>query len=696
MRFVIKPVYIVILLYYSAWMSGQDPSRASYELEINQQLIEDYIQGLDIEGDFDFNTIFENLEFRLEKPLNLNEAKIEDLKELFILNDVQINNLLQYKLKNGNLISLYELQAISGFDINTIRALLPFVTVNESLADFHLPFFKMFSGGKHEIYLKWRKVLEKQKGYIPNEVGETKYLGDPNKIYLRYKYSFDNKFQYGITAEKDAGEEFFRGNNKQGFDYYSFHIYARNFSRHIKALAIGDYSISLGQGLILHNAFGSAKGSFTMDVKKSGRIIKPYTSVSEFSFYRGLAATLRFSEKIELTLFGSSKRRDANVTIDTLQGDQILRFSSLLEDGNHRTLTEIARERQLRQSSAGGSLGFESGNLNIAFNYLFEKFDKKFEKQDRLYNLFRFSGDQLQNASISYSYLWKNFNFFGETALSDNGAFANLHGILIGLDRRMSLSVVYRNFNRDYYALAPNPFADSQSGSNEKGVYIGSEITPAKGWKINLYADYFTHPWFKFGVNGPSKNYDYFIKVAFKKKRKYEVYAQFFYESKELNSNLGGDSQISRLERGARKRIRIHFSNKLTKSLEFRNRIEFSYSNLKNAQESGFLIYQDIIFKPIAFPLSFSARYALFDTDGFNSRIYAYENDILYEFFIPFYFYKGSRFYLNTRYKINRNITAEFRIAQTYLENRNTIGSGNDEIDGNVRTEVKAQIRFSF
>ena len=260
----------------------------------------------------------------------------------------------------------------------------------------------------------------------------------------------------------------------------------------------------------------------------------------------------------------------------------------------------------------------------------------------------------------------------------------------------MSLSVVYRNFHRDYHALNPNPFADGASGNNEKGVYFGSEILPAKGWKINFYADFYQNPWFKFGVDGPSTHSDFLIKVAYKKKRKYEAYVQFIYEKNERNSIFFDEQRVDQIGSGSRKRLRFQFSNKLTKALELRNRVEFSFSDLLNINEKGFLIYQDIIFKPLASPFSFSARYALFETDAFNSRIYAYENDLLYEFFIPFYFYKGSRFYVNTRYKITQNITAEFRYARTYLENRDVIGSGNDLIDGNVRTELKAQIKLKF
>ena len=108
------------------------------------------------------------------------------------------------------------------------------------------------------------------------------------------------------------------------------------------------------------------------------------------------------------------------------------------------------------------------------------------------------------------------------------------------------------------------------------------------------------------------------------------------------------------------------------------------------------LFYQDVVYKPIAKPFSFTARYAIFDINSFDARIYAYENDILYEFFIPFYQNRGSRFYINTRLRLGRNYTWEFRIGRTYFENVNTIGSGNELINGNTRTEIKTQLKIRF
>jgi len=108
------------------------------------------------------------------------------------------------------------------------------------------------------------------------------------------------------------------------------------------------------------------------------------------------------------------------------------------------------------------------------------------------------------------------------------------------------------------------------------------------------------------------------------------------------------------------------------------------------------MMYQDIIFKPIGSSFSFTGRVALFDTDDFNSAIYVYENDLLYEFYIPAYSNRGFRSYINCRYNITYNTMLEFRIARTVFENRETIGSGKNQIDGNTRTDVKVQMKMKF
>ena len=320
------------------------------QFDDNQEVIEDFLQNSDSEGDFDFNTLFEGLEVYRKQPINLNKATESQLRELRLLSDIQINHFINYRQKRGALIALYELQAIPGFDLATIRRLLPFVALNSSIDDYQESIMDMLREGKNEFFLRWSRILEEQKGYTPLEEGQmaSRYEGDPNKLYFRYRHSYSNKLSYGLTAEKDRGEAFFNGSNPEGFDFYSAHLYLRNYNQTLKAIALGDFSISMGQGLILFNGFSQGKSSSPMLIKRSGRVVRPYTSVNEADFMRGAATTLRFGNW-EWTGFVSSKRVDGNLVIptDTLETeDAIVReFTSLRTDGLHRTPSEIEDEK---------------------------------------------------------------------------------------------------------------------------------------------------------------------------------------------------------------------------------------------------------------------------------------------------------------------------------------------------------------
>ena len=96
-------------------------------------------------------------------------------------------------------------------------------------------------------------------------------------------------------------------------------------------------------------------------------------------------------------------------------------------------------------------------------------------------------------------------------------------------------------------------------------------------------------------------------------------------------------------------------------------------------------------------PLTVSARYMLFETEGFNSRIYSYENDLLYEFALPFVSGSGQRFYTNLRYKFNERLTGEFRYSITKYNDQQIISESSvNEIEGNQKSEIKLQLKFMW
>lgn len=668
--------------------------------ESSQRVLEDYLQNSDEDGEFDFNTLFENLERYLDHPLNLNRATEADLQDLRLLSDVQIVNFLRYRELAGDLVSLYELQAVPGLDLGTIQALLPYVSVGGDTDDYQESLPDMIGSGKNELYLRWSRILETSRGYEPLGEGESgsRYQGDPNQLYLRFKHSYSNRLSYGFTAEKDRGEAFFSGANPHGFDFYSAHFYLRDYNRTIKAVALGDYTVSLGQGLILFSGFGAGKSVLATSIKRGGRVVRPYSSVNEANFMRGAAITLQLGDHWEVTAFGSYRGRDGNLTVsDTLDADQpVLSFTSLDIDGLHRTPSEIEDRNALHQLSFGGSAKYQFAKGHVALNGLMDKLDKSLIRRTQPYNQYYFSGDRLANASVDYAWRWRNFHLFGETAVSDNGVVATLNSVLASLDPKVDLAVVHRHFPRDYVALNANPFAETSGGRNETGLYLGLIVRPANGWQFSGYFDLWRHPWLRFNTDAPSGGFEYRFRLTHFKKRTYEVYLEIKDEVKGQNIGLF-DTKTDWPIPSRIFQTRLHLAYRLSKTLEWRSRVDIGFAdNELHDLRQGFVIYQDLLFRPIGFPFSFTTRFALMDTDGYAVRFYSYENNLLYSFSIPAYYNRGSRFYFNLRYKGIRNLTLEARIAQTYWWDQKSFGSGLDQIDGPVRTEVAAQLKYSF
>lgn len=665
-----------------------DPS-----LDIEDELISE------AEGDIEFEMIeqLENLEFYLRRPMDLNAADYEQLLEIGILSELQVMQFLDYRHRVGPLIALEELQAIPSFDLPTIYRLLPFVRIGSGRDDIQMPLFQMARSGRNELFLRSTRVLEQQAGYRGDEPA---YLGNPFRFYARYRHNYENKLSYGITVEKDPGEPWYYPEKIYGFDFISAHFYVRDYSRRLRALAIGDFGVSMGQGLILFSGYGGGKSAFVMNIRRSARTLRPYTSVDENNFFRGGAITLGLSSNFDLTAFGSYRQRDANVVqsaLDTLDsGEAEILISSLQLTGFHRTEREIEQKNAISESLGGMVLSYRQNRFRASANVLYTRLEGRLMRDSRPYNLYRFQSDRLFNASVDYTFMLRNFNFFGETAMSDNGGLATVNGVLIGLDRRVDFSVLYRHLGRDFQAMNNNPFSESAQGQNETGLYMGMLITPNNRWQIAAYMDTWRHPWLMFNSSGPSEGFEYLTRITYRERRRMEVYLQLREEIKSWNFR-GESDKINQLESRRRTYLRLHAGNQLSREVELRSRLEFGRYQLGDRSASiGYLLYQDVILRPIDFPLSLTARFAIFNTDDFNSRLYAFENDILGSFSIPSYYGRGTRFYINLRYRGIRNLVIEGRFAQTWRADVTSIGTGNEATGKPTRTEVKAQVKWSF
>jgi hypothetical protein len=677
-----KILFIVFIIHYSLAIHSQ-------EIPPNtEQQLENLADADQTETEDDSYII--QLQYFRRHPLNLNEADPNELKELFFLSDLQIDNLFSYRRLFGKLISIYELQAIPAWDIITIRKILPFVTVSNALSSIE-DLGKRFSGGDNNILIRASEIVEKSKGFDNTSSG-TKYLGSRQRLFFRYRYQYKNLLQYGLVGDKDAGEQFFRGKQTYGFDFYSFHFFARKLGK-IQALALGDFTVNMGQGLIQWQSIAFSKSANVMDVKRSVSILRPYNSSGEFYFNRGAGITVRFG-KIETTAFISIRKLSANFVADTINKDDFI--SSFLNSGYHRTQSEVDDKNNLQQLSYGGNITYRRRTWHIGVNGVGYNFSLPVQKRNEPYNLFSISGRDWNNLSIDYSYTYRNIHFFGEAAIDKNFNKAFVNGLLISADSKVDLSIVHRSIDKRYQSVYGNAFTENTYPTNENGIYAGISIRPQPGWRLDLYADVYTFPWLRYLVDAPSYGKDFLAQLTYSPNKQLIIYSRFRNESKQYDQSAN-TTVTNYLILIPKQDWRTQISYKINSSITLRNRIELLWYDKKESNsENGFLTFFDCLYKPLLKPYSGNVRVEYFETSGYNSRIYTYENDVLYSFSIPGFFDKGYRYYINLNYDIVGNVSVWLRWAQTIYKNKTIIGSGLDEIPGNLRSEIKLQMMLAF
>ena len=704
---------VVFELLNSSSVIAQDTVLKKTDDSQIQQQLENIAENTENE-DADYTILTEVLVYSSENPINLNKTNIEELRALQLLNDIQINSLLSHIENNGKLITIYELQGISGFDLQSIRKILPYVKVTDNFTSAHFSTKEMFKNGQHSILLRYGRTVEDQTGFSSTDSSSlyksmnSRYIGSPDKIYARYRFTYGTNISWGITAEKDQGELFFKnkqkytydwyekslnGNQKTGFDFYSAHFFLKNIKR-IKALAVGDYQATFGQGLTIWSGQAFGKSSDIISTKKSGRGISPYTSVDENLFMRGAATTLGY-KKIEATVFYSRKRIDANVS-DTTDTGEAAQISSLQETGSHSTSSELADKDAILQTLIGGNVSYKGKKFNVGLSALSYQLDVDLKRSLSYYNQFEFSSSKNLNIGADYNLIHRNFNFFGEASMSKNGGKAFVNGVLISLDPRLSFTVMHRYYQRNFQNLLSNGFAESSTAANEKGVYIGLVAKPTNRTTVTVYYDRFEFPWLKYQVNAPSYGNDYMAQFNYTPSKKIDMYLRI--RSRDKQKNTSDAVVIDYLVPVKQSNYRFNISYTITPSIKLKNRIELiDYKLDNNKTQKGYLVYQDIVYSKLGKPLSVTLRYALFETDSYDARIYAYENDVPGSYSIPAHYNRGSRFYIMLDYNLTKRIELWFRYAQTVYDNKQIISEGSlTEIQGNTKSEIRAQLKFKF
>ena len=694
--------------------------------DLIEQRIEIAAERLGDNADVDLTNLFEVLVDRYRDPLDLNRATAEELAELNLLNDVQIGALLAHVDRTGRMLSLYELQTINGFDPATIALIRPFVTVREDAGRSSASLKEILKNGDHELWVRSIYGLEKRRGFAWENGGLGRdyydpdgdplpdygdpavldslrrnnrlYLGPSYKLYTRYRFRYRQNISFGITAEKDEGEEFFTGTQPDGFDFYSAHLFLRNMGR-VKAVAVGDFQAQFGQGLTYWSGLAFAsKSSFTMNIKRNATGLSPYTSVNENLFLRGGGATIDLGGNLELTAFYSDRALDANVSgVDTLEsGVQNETFTSFQEDGFHRTYRELEKKDAIHEQSFGGHLRYRKRSWSVGATAVRSTFDTELNRNLQPYNQFEFNGQDVTNVGVDWNVLRRNATWFGEVARTANGGMAWLTGALVALDRSVSLSLLYRDYQRDFQDIYSVGFSEGGRATNERGLYTGIEVRPSREWSFNAYFDQWRFPWLRYQTDAPSSGYETLGQVTWRPQRGFELYVRARFQKRQRNTrdDVPGVDPLVDVDQS---NYRFNATYKVSESVSLRTRVEaVDYRRTNEPVEHGFIIYQDLVHRPLRSKVEITLRAALFETDSYDARVYAYESDLIGVFSIPPYYGRGMRWYAMLRFKPLRRVDVWLRYGAWLYNDQDRISSGLQEIAGDRRSDLKMQVRVRF
>ncbi len=658
-----------------------------YAQQAEEKLVQEIIENVaeSLAEDFDFSELMETLYKFRKHPLNLNKATPADLKSFIFLSPLQINNFFLHTKEHGLLIDLLELQSINGFDAQSIQNLLPFVSLNSPTEYENFSLKQLWGTGTHDIILRVARILEKQKGF--RDLPGSRYLGTPEKIQMRYRYQYGKAISAAVTLDKDAGEKLIG----KPFDFVSASI-AVNDLKFFKRIVIGDYALQYGQGLNLWTGFAPGKSTDITSIVKKDVGLKPYTSSNEYSFLRGFATTMQVSKNVEITSFVSYRKLDASQELN--EADELVQ-KTINQSGLHRTPSEIKNHNSLKQFHYGLITQLNNQTYNIGLILHQTRFSHAFITQKQPYDFYSFTGSSFNNAGIHYNYTFKNIYLFGEFASGLHNGTAHLNGALISLSPELSSTISYRNYGKNYHNFFSNALSDSSSPQNEKGLFSSLSFIPDKRWAFNFYTDFYSFPWLKYRVDAPSSGYDVVGQGVYTPTKLLKILIRFKTVNKQQNTDLV--VPINFLDNTKREYYRLDISWKPVKKFSFQNRAEFSqYKKGTGNSEIGYLIYQDVDYAPSFSKLRSNIRLAYFNTPSYNSRIYAYEDDVLYGAGFGIYNGQGMRTYLNLRYSLNKKIHIWTKYSLSIYKDAKTVGTYLDEINGNKKSELKLQCRFQF
>ncbi|MBG0858300.1 MAG: hypothetical protein IQL11_02270 [Bacteroidales bacterium] len=610
------------------------------------------------ESDPEATAIFiEQLHELSENPVKINSGDEDEISRLFFLNDFQVKAIADYIKTTGELVSKYEIANIPGFDRQTAELILPFVFIEDnSVISLPSPV--------------WRNTLLTNFIIRPGE-NDTSYLGSPAKVLSKYRFTAGH-FSGGITAEKDQGERLLDGKPPLT-DFISGYL-SYTGSRFLKRIILGDFGACFGQGININTGIHTGLSLTAPGYMQGRNETKPYTSTDENNYLRGGAAEFTFRD-LGISLFFSRSRIDATPGIREDTSD--FTVTGFYKTGLHNTSSLLMKKDIVTETSMGANVTYDFGFLRAGVLWSAGSFVPPVSLQSgNPEDLFDFSGKTCNIYSFYYNSQFRKVLSYGEISFNNLRNLAMAQGITAKLSDRLAVNFLYRYYAPGFHTFHGRGPGSGSNTCNEKAMLGNFTFEAAKHLFVSAGAEIRNFPWLRYRISCPSMARKYEIRMKYIPSENLTFDCSFTSRFSMLDSN---ESQGINGLSGTSDRL-FRFSAKYSpgENLVLSSAVNYMISGHDDSR--GMLMRQDIVYRLRQAPLTLWIRYCIFNTGSWYTRLYTYENDLLYSYNVPALSGDGCRSYAMVKWEIGDMADLRVKYGITTLAHENDLMENRDEI----------------
>lgn len=698
---------VSLILLLQAGVQGQTDSLLLYPDQALTNMLEDNTAD-------DKNTgLIEYLESLSANPIDINKADPEELLEIPFLNTEQAVLILQFRDSISGFTHPAQLYSIGLLDSASAARILPFIKVvpllPEKTAHIQKPSEQSDEGNidatqKNAELQKnadpKKKAESKKKTELQNRGGaqkrteehikaaplwsislrsrmtydlaesrgfsEDKYPGSRYKLYNRMRLGYGSRYQLGLLTEKDEGE-------KNIADFTSLYFLIKNIGVFDQIIA-GDFLYEFGEGLISWSPYGFTAGSDAVQtVQRHSRSVIPYSGSGESRFFRGAGFNGHY-KSFGLSAFISANSYDASV--DSLTDI----VTSIDIDGLHRTDSEIGKRNNLHSFSFGSeaSVGIFD-RIRLSMLYMRTNFDHGLTARGKTKKVF-------DNFSLAYQMTLSGYYFSGESSLYD-GLLATVNSLRFNISPQLSGIFSVRRYPEGFIAHNSYCFgAGSGRTQNEEGIFSGINLKHSIG-KFGLYIDIHRFPSATSDNPYPSKGNALYLDYEKRFPGKINFNLRYRSSQKEVLSG-------NRIEEKAARSVKADVLYEPAKNLRLQQRADLVFFDLGKTHQNGYAFHQSVKYD-IKTKAVLYARVVFFQTDSYDTRIYAYEYDLPGVVSNSALYGKGIRWFVMVNYKVLGDLVLSAKYSETYKPDEKSLGTGWDKITGNLDNRISIQIEYN-